>query len=170
MELPATAIDAILALWPVADLATIGGDGRPHLVPIVFARTGDRLWSPIDGKPKAGRELARVRNLRRDPRATLLLQHYAAVWQRLWWLRLECEAEIMSIADPPAGEAAGAIEALRAKYPEYARVPVLAAGSTALRFTIGTLRSWRASSEAGVVEPSGIEPPTSALRTQRSPN
>lgn len=170
MELPAPAIDAILARWPVADLATIGADGRPHLVPIVFACTGDVLWSPIDGKPKSGRELARVRNVRRDPRATLLLQHYDADWQRLWWLRLECEARVVTLAQPPTGEAADAIEALRAKYPEYARVPVLASGNAALRFTIGASRSWRASSEALVVEPSGIEPPTSTLRTWRSPN
>jgi len=75
-------------------------------VPIVYVVLGDELWSPIDGKPKSGRELARVGNLRRDPRATLLLQHYDADWQRLWWLRLECEAEVVTIADPPGDEAA----------------------------------------------------------------
>ncbi len=170
MELPSDATETILARWPVAELATITEDGRPHLVPIVFVRTGETLWSPIDGKPKSGRELARVRHLRRDPRATLLLHHYDADWSRLWWLRLECVGEVVTVAAPPRGEEARAIDALRAKYAEYARVPILAPGNTALRFAIGSLRSWRASGEPLVVEPSGIEPPTSALRTQRSPS
>jgi hypothetical protein len=46
-------------------------------VPIVFARAGGALWSPIDGKLKAGGGLARVRNIERDPRVALLLDHYA---------------------------------------------------------------------------------------------
>lgn len=54
VRLPEAEIERLLATWPVARLATVGPDGRPHLVPIVFARHAGALWSPIDGKPKAG--------------------------------------------------------------------------------------------------------------------
>ena len=168
MELPAEAIESVLARWPVADLATPGADGRPHVVPVVFAHRDGDLWSPIDGKPKSGRELVRVRNLRRDPRVALLLHHYDADWRKLWWLRVEGSAEVRTLASPPDEADTRALAALREKYPQYAETPLPGAGGTLLRIRIEALRSWRASGE--VVEPSGIEPPTSALRTQRSPS
>jgi PPOX class probable F420-dependent enzyme len=150
VELPPKTIEAILAGWPVADLATLGPRGAPHLVPIVFARSGDGLWSPIDGKPKSGRELARVRHVRRDPRVALLLQHYDADWTRLWWLRVEGEAALRDAGDE---EAEAAVAALRAKYPEYARVPVLAPGGLLLRIRVDATRSWcAAAAAAGSVE------------------
>ena len=88
-ELERAEIERILADWPVARLATLAPDGRAELVPIVFAESGGALWSPIDGKPKRGGELARVRNLRADPRVCVLLDHYDANWERLWWLRVD---------------------------------------------------------------------------------
>ena len=36
----------------VARLATTDPDGRPHLVPIVFALDGDTLYTAVDRKPK----------------------------------------------------------------------------------------------------------------------
>ncbi len=75
MELPARIVDLVLESWPVARLATLGPAG-PHLVPIVLARAGGCLWSPIDGKPKDGGELARVSHLRSEPRAALLLDRW----------------------------------------------------------------------------------------------
>jgi PPOX class probable F420-dependent enzyme len=146
MELTAAAIEEILGRWPVADLATLGDDGRPHLVPIVFARVGGALWSPIDGKPKSGRELARIRNLRRDPRVTLLLQHYDDDWTRLWWLRLAGEAQVLRVTESDGARRAAA--ALRAKYPEYARVPLTGPEGIMLRIAVGAPRSWCASEAA----------------------
>src|SRR5258705_11571467 len=105
MELPADAIEQILDRWRVAALAT-AGDRGPHAVPIVFARAGGALWSPIDGKPKRGGELARVRHIRRDPRISLLFSYYEDDWTRLWWLRADGEAEIRSARteDPGADQ------------------------------------------------------------------
>ena len=57
MELPDDALERVLDVWPVARLATAGPDG-PHQVPVVFARAGGALWSPIDAKPKREGELA----------------------------------------------------------------------------------------------------------------
>ena len=60
------------------------------LVPACFAIEATALAIPIDSvKPKGSTALGRIRNLERDPRATLLVEHWdAADWSRLWWVRL----------------------------------------------------------------------------------
>jgi PPOX class probable F420-dependent enzyme len=145
MELPGDAIDRILERWPVAALATSGERG-PHAVPIVFVRAGGALWSPIDGKPKRGGELARVRRIRRDPRVSLLFANYDEDWMRLWWLRLDGEAEIRNASEQDRGtDESTAIAELRQKYPQYASVPVLGPDALLLRITVTSRSSWCAS-------------------------
>lgn len=142
MELPAEAVARLLDTWPVARLATSGRDG-PHLVPVVFARSGGSLWSPVDGKPKRGGELARVANLRSEPRAALLLDHWDADWSRLWWLRVDVDGRVVRPADPAGdGEVAGAVAALRAKYPQYQETPLLGEPPTLLRLSPRRATSW----------------------------
>ncbi len=149
MELPDETTSRILERWPVATLATISEDGQPHAVPIVFARVGDALWSPIDGKPKRGSELARIRHIRRDPRVSLLFSHYDEDWTLLWWLRVDGEAQIRSAPPDHAGaEETAALAALRRKYPQYARVPVLGPEALLLRIGVTAQRSWCASEAA----------------------
>lgn len=143
MRLARAEIERLLATWPIARLATLGPDGRPELVPIVFAVSEGALWSPIDGKPKSGRELERVRNLRRDSRVSLLLDHYDADWSKLWWLRVEGRGEVTP-AETEAGRAAAA--ALRAKYPAYTGgvTPLFAGEPTLIRIAIERSFGWRA--------------------------
>ena len=48
---------------PVAALATVGADGAPHLVPVVFAMPEGRtdvLYTAVDAKPKSTRRLRRL--------------------------------------------------------------------------------------------------------------
>ena len=100
-----------------ATLGTIAPDGRPRLVPVCFVVIDDVVWTPIDEKPKAvgdPRRLARVRDIERDPRVTLLVERWSEDWSGLGWLRLEGQAALIETADPSV------IEALRAKYPQYA--------------------------------------------------
>jgi PPOX class probable F420-dependent enzyme len=151
MEIPASAREALLRRWPVARLATLA-HGTPRLLPIVFAWHAERLWSPIDAKRKRGldpRALARVEDVLRDPRVCVLLDHYEADWSRLWWLRLDGEAEVVSAATPEADPLlAGAAGALRAKYPQYAALPLFLGRPTALAIRIVASRSWCAGAEA----------------------
>jgi PPOX class probable F420-dependent enzyme len=145
MELAAEVCDGLLAHWPVARLATRTPAGRPHAVPVVFARFAGALFVPVDGKPKSGRPLARVRNLRAHPEACLLLDHYAPAWDALWWLRVDGRAEVLEGAgDLPEG----AVAALRAKYPQYAEVPLFRGEPTALRLLPERVSSWCAGPEA----------------------
>lgn len=148
MQLNEDVVERLLDRWPVARLATSGPAG-PHQIPIVFARAGGRLWSPVDGKPKAGGELARVRHVMGDPRVSLLLDDYDRDWTRLWWLRVDAEARVVRPAQPGVdAEVAAALAALRAKYPQYASVQPLRDPPTLLAFQPTAIRSWCASADA----------------------
>ncbi len=157
VQLPDDTVERLLGTWPVARLATLGATGAPHLVPIVFAPSGGALWSPVDAKPKSGRGLARVEHLRRDPRASLLLDAYEPDWTRLWWVRLDALGSVVQLDEPESDpQVAAALAALRRKYPQYATWPVLRGGPrtgpqggpTLLRFETTAHRSWSAGPEA----------------------
>ena len=139
MPLARDALERILDTWPVARLATLDSGGAPHLVPIVFVRVAGRLWSPIDGKPKRGAALARLANVQRDPRVSLLLDHWDDDWARLWWLRVDGRARVVSGGDV---DLAPIESALRAKYPQYARVAVFRGAPTLLEIEPIRIASW----------------------------
>jgi len=148
MQLSVRAVDQRLAREPRAVLATLRADGSAALVPIVFARADGALWSPIDGKPKAGAPLARLANLARDARVALLLDGWSRDWSRLWWLRVEGRASVVR-ERLAAGEGFASGEAaLRAKYPQYASTPLHAGEALLLRVEIERVASWAASETA----------------------
>ncbi|MBI4493658.1 MAG: TIGR03668 family PPOX class F420-dependent oxidoreductase [Chloroflexi bacterium] len=103
----------------VAHLATADAAGRPHVVPIVFAFDGQRLYSAVDEKPKrvGPGQLRRVRNLRERPRAAVVVDRYDEDWSRLVYVLLEGPARLLEAG----AEHARAVELLRAKYPQYVR-------------------------------------------------
>ncbi len=106
-----------------AVLATIAPDGRPRPLPICFSLDPRRpvLYSPLDEKPKRDDEplaLARVRDIRADPRVSLLVDRWDEDWTRLAWLRAEGSAHILVPAVGPI-EHAAAVAALRVRYPQY---------------------------------------------------
>jgi PPOX class probable F420-dependent enzyme len=118
-------------------LATINRGGAPDLVPACFAIVDEWLVVPIDSvKPKGSSALGRVRNLERDPRATLLLEHWDADdWSRLWWVRLTL------IGAAPEGVLGDRLlEALRGRYAQYATAPF----SALLCFRIERVAGWEA--------------------------
>lgn len=157
MKLPESVIDHLLETWPLARLASVGGDGRPHVVPIVFAQVRGYLWSPVDGKRKQPGELARVRNVRANPAVSLLLDHYSDEWSRLWWVRIDATARVVSPPVPDRDpDAAPAVAALRQKYLQYQRVEVLRDPPTLLELRPTDICSWCAGPEAvPVVRPAG---------------
>jgi PPOX class probable F420-dependent enzyme len=98
----------------VARLSTVRPDGAPHVVPITFALLGDALYFAIDHKPKSTTDLARLRNLRHEPRVAILADGYDDDWSRLWWVRADGVGREL-----PLDERGPALEALGAKYPQY---------------------------------------------------
>ena len=128
MGLPSWAVD-----WPVGHLATSAGDG-PHVVAVVFCEVGGAIWIPIDGKPKSGAKLRRVRNIEANGRVSLLVDQYDEDWAKLHWARVDGEGEV---AKMPADVAA----AFRAKYPQYRATPL---GDTGIRITVRRLSEWSA--------------------------
>jgi PPOX class probable F420-dependent enzyme len=101
----------------VARLATVDESGAPHLVPVTFAARGDEIVSAVDHKPKRTTNLRRLRNIRQNPRVSVLVDHYDDDWTRLWWARGDgtaCVHESGAARDD-------ALLALVRKYPQYER-------------------------------------------------
>lgn len=100
-------------------LATIDPDGSPNLVPFCFALDGDTLYSGVDEKPKTTRRLRRLENIRRDPRVTVLIDHYEEDWENAWWVRLRGSARILEDGEERERGARLLVE----KYPQYREDP-----------------------------------------------
>src|SRR6266849_8721802 len=99
----------------VARLATVGPDGRPHIVPITFASADGVLFFAVDQKPKRTRNLQRLRNIAANPAVSVLVDHYEDDWTKLWWVRIDGIARI--IEDGP--EFDEAMSKLGARYEQY---------------------------------------------------
>jgi len=130
--------DPRLSTARVARLATIDADGRPHLVPIVFALDGDTLYSAVDRKPKRSRRLQRIENARARPDVTILVDHYEDDWSRLWWIRLRGRARVLDEGE----ERERALALLARKYPRYRLEPP---DGAVLAVDVTEVRDWTAS-------------------------
>ena len=112
---------ALFATARVARLASVDEDGRPHVVPIVFALDGDLLYSAVDHKPKRTQRLRRLANIAANPRVSVLADHYDEDWTQLWWARADGAGRVV---EPAAGaEHARAVAALVARYEQYTGRP-----------------------------------------------
>jgi PPOX class probable F420-dependent enzyme len=129
--------DPRLTAARVARLATTDPDGRPHLVPIVFALAGDTVYSAVDRKTKRSRTLRRIENARVRPDVTILVDHYDDDWSRLWWIRLRGRARVLDTGD----ERERALELLREKYPQYREEPP---DGPVLAVEVTEVRAWEA--------------------------
>jgi PPOX class probable F420-dependent enzyme len=103
---------------PVAQLATAGADGVPHLVPVVFAVSHDVLYTAVDAKRKSTQRLRRLANIEANPSVSLLVDHYEDDWTQLWWVRADGHAQIHYSGEEMA---TGYFE-LRRKYVQYQRI------------------------------------------------
>ncbi|MFE9643219.1 TIGR03668 family PPOX class F420-dependent oxidoreductase [Streptomyces sp. NPDC006365] len=110
----------------VARLATSDAEGRPHLVPLVFARHGDEIVTAIDWKPKRPGRVKRLDNIAVHPEVCLLVDAYDEDWDRLWWIRADGTARVVQPDAPETyarDEYAAAVELLRQKYAQYRERP-----------------------------------------------
>ena len=99
----------------VARLATVGDDGKPHIVPMVFALDGDTIYFAVDAKPKKSTNLKRLRNIVVNPAVSVLVDHYEDDWTKLWWVRADGTAHVLT----DAANARRATDLLVTKHAQY---------------------------------------------------
>ena len=117
-----------LDLVRVAHLATVDGDGVPHLVPVCFCLDHGSVYITVDEKPKRRDiPLKRIRNIQANPAVAVTVDRWDEDWTRLAWIMLRGRADIL----PDGEEHDRAQQALRLRYPQYrgmdlAPLPVIA--------------------------------------------
>jgi len=106
----------------VGHLATAGADGAPHVVPVCYALDDEAVYFVADAKPKrrAPRELQRLKNLRENARAALVVDDYDEDWSRLAWVLVRGTTSF--VVDPTAH--AAALRLLRTRYAQYEVMPL----------------------------------------------
>jgi len=98
----------------VGRLGLVDDEGAPRVLPVTFAVADGVIWSAIDQKPKRSGEPARLRFLRRDPRAALTVDRYSDDWEELAWVQVLGSVRILDASEGTAG-----LAALSGKYRPY---------------------------------------------------
>jgi PPOX class probable F420-dependent enzyme len=139
-DLFSDAARALLDRSRVAHLATADGQGRPHVIPLCYALVGGNIVFVIDDKPKRpGKLLKRMRNISENPSVALVVDVYDEDWRRLEYALVQGQAEV--VQDP--GEHRSALEALRARYPQYRAMDLEAPHHPVVRITPTRVHHWR---------------------------
>lgn len=138
-----------LARHRIARLATADRAAAPHVVPLCYARCGDRLYFVVDEKPKAetGRRLKRMRNLAANPAVALVVDDWDEDWTKLAYLLIRGRADVVT----DARERARALRALRARYPQYRTMQLDGVDHPVVRIVPTHVHLWR----AAVTRPDG---------------
>ena len=126
----------------VARLGTADAAGHPYVVPVCFALVGDRLYVPIDAKPKRSepRNLKRLRNIHERPEAALLLDRFDEDWSRLRWLLIRAHALVLETG----AERAAALGALEQRYGQYAAMRLGSLGLPVIALEPRSVSRWAA--------------------------
>ncbi len=123
----------------VAHLATADAQGKPHVVPVCFAVSGNSIYITMDDKPKRtdSAVLKRLRNIAENPAVALVADRYDdADWSRLGWVMVRGNAEILGAGS----EHAAAQQLLRNRYPQMEAMALEKHSVIAIR--IGRITSW----------------------------
>ncbi len=111
-----TKVKSYLRESRVARLATINKDLMPHIVPFVFANDSSNIYFVIDRKTKH-EKLRRVENIERTGIATLLADKYSEDWEKLSFVMIRANANIVT----NLSEKRRAARLLKQKYPQYSK-------------------------------------------------
>jgi len=114
---------AFIQAQRVGRLATTDALGQPHVVPVCYAHAEQSFYIALDAKPKrvAPEQLKRVRNIRANPLAALVIDHYSEDWRSLAYLLVQGESVLLPVGD---AEQQHAVTLLRIRYPQYHEMPI----------------------------------------------
>ena len=127
-----------LTAMRVARLATADASGQPHVIPIVFAFDGQRIYTPIDEKPKRvePERLKRVRNLLENDQLAIVVDRYDEDWTQLAWVLVTGTGEFVEEGE----QRRTGIKLLKEKYPQYEDMPL--EGRPLIVVTPHSVTSW----------------------------
>ena len=163
-EVLAGVVATFVAARSVGRLATVSAAGQPHTIPVCYAWDGADIWIALDAKPKRVADvtrLRRVRNILAHPQAALVVDDYLDDWTQLAHVLIEGTARLVA---PEAAGHTAAIALLRAKYPQYAVMPIEANPAIALHPT--HVVSWGAV-ETRAARPASLEATVPGRRSVR---
>jgi len=128
----------------VGRLATADAGGQPMVVPICYAFDGAALYSAVDAKPKQTPPdgLKRIRNLRENPRVSIVIDEYEEDWTRLRYVIIQGQAEILT----EGPQFAHGVDLLLAKYSQYRALGLARERGLMIRGTPSRVSSWQYSS------------------------
>ena len=132
-------VTAFIASARLGRLATADGKGQPLVVPICYVWDGEALVSAIDAKPKRAGDLKRVRNIRENPKVSVVIDHYDEDWRRLRWVIIQGLAEILTAGR----DFAVGIDLLLSKYPQYRSMELSRDSGTMIKVRPGKVLQWR---------------------------
>jgi PPOX class probable F420-dependent enzyme len=101
----------------VAHLATADSAGKPLVIPICFVFDGNRIYSPIDEKPKrtSPEKLKRLQNIEENSQVSLVIDRWDEDWRKLAYILVSGRARVLLSGQKHRS----AVSLLRKKYRQY---------------------------------------------------
>jgi PPOX class probable F420-dependent enzyme len=101
----------------------------------------DRILIVVDDKPKSGKTLRRVQNIRENNSVAVLIDHYEDEWTALWWLLIRGAGEILEFEEFSEQQQLKISSTFRKKYRQYKELSFT--DRTFISITIEVVSSWR---------------------------
>jgi inorganic pyrophosphatase len=135
----------------IAHLATVDSGDRPHVLPVVYAFNGERIYTPVEDKSKrtGPYKFSRVRNILNNHRIAFIVDDYDEDWNQLAWVQVRGSHAIKT----KGAEYEKGIELLSLKYTQYQNDPI--DGKPLIVITPQKVVGWRATDQEVKVEING---------------
>lgn len=144
MDAIPASVAGFIAEGRVGRLGTADTSGQPLVVPICYAFDGESLFSAIDAKPKARSPhgLKRIRNIRDNPKVSVVIDRYDEDWTKLRYVIIQGRARILT----DGGDFSRGVDLLLAKYPQYRAMGLSREAGLMIRIDPARVTQWQYSS------------------------
>ena len=139
-SIPASVV-GFIADGRVGRLATADASGQPLVVPICYAFDGAALFSALDAKPKTSgpQGLKRIRNIRENPKVSVVIDRYDEDWTRLRYVIIRGRAELLT----GGSDFSRGVDLLLAKYPQYRSMGLDREGGLMIKVDPAQVTEWQ---------------------------